>query len=76
MKRPTRTANLEDRFLDSGMWKDLQDGLRESSPEKSRAAFLAARKSFMECHDAENVSCQNNNSVFERTISFPGPATK
>lgn len=76
MKRPARTANLEDRFLDSGVWKELHDALREGNPEKSRAAFLTARKSCMECHEAENVAFQNGNPVFDKTASFPGAATK
>ncbi len=76
MKRPSRTANMEDRFLDSGVWKDLQDALRESNPAKSRAAFVTARRTCMECHEAENVAFQNNNPVFDRTGGFADAAAK
>jgi protease II len=73
MKRPGRTANLEEKYFDSGIWQALSDALKAADVSKSRTAFLSARQACMDCHRAENVAFQNDNLTFSRTSTFPRP---
>jgi len=71
MKRPARTQNIEDMFLESGTWKSMHDALTSKVPEKVRAQFQVVRQMCMACHVAEKVGFLNDSSVFKRTESFP-----
>lgn len=71
MKRPARTKNIEDMFMEDGPWQSMQDALKSKSPEKIRKEFLEVRDACMVCHVAEDVGFINDSSVFSRTASFP-----
>ena len=71
MKRPVRTQNIEGMFLESGVWKSMQDALTSKDPEKMRAQFQVVRQACMACHVAERVGFLNDSSVFKRIGSFP-----
>jgi hypothetical protein len=71
MKRPVRTQNLEDMFLESGVWKAMHDALTSGNADKVRAQFLTVRQTCMACHVAEKVSFLNDNPVFAKTAKFP-----
>ena len=75
MKRPGRTQNLEDIFLESGVWQSMHDALSSKDPEKMRAQFQVVRQTCMACHIAEEVGFMNDSSVFSRTASFPPRAS-
>ncbi len=70
MKRPVRTQNLEDKFLDNGSWGSLLDAFKTREPSTIRQGFMAARRACMDCHDAENAGFLNGSSVFKRTERF------
>ena len=71
MKRPARTQNLEDAFLENGVWKSMHDALHTGNAENIRAEFHAVRKACMNCHTEEKVGFLNDNAVFSRTEKFP-----
>lgn len=71
MKRPTRTQNLEEVFLDSGVYQSMHDALGSKSVERARAAFQTTRAACMACHAAEKLSFINDSAVFRRVESFP-----
>jgi hypothetical protein len=73
MKRPVRTQNLEDMFLESGVWKAMHDALTSGNADKVRAQFLTVRQVCMACHVAEKVGFLNDNPVFAKTANFPPP---
>jgi hypothetical protein len=70
MKRPMRTLNLEDRFLENGAWQNMAKAIESKDSVRARAGFAQARKDCMSCHEAENVEFLNGSSVFERTEVF------
>lgn len=71
IKRPTRTQNLEEVFLDSGVYHSMHDALTSKSVERARAAFQNTRAACIACHAAEKLSFVNDSAVFRRVESFP-----
>jgi hypothetical protein len=71
IKRPTRTQNLEDVFLDSGVYKAMHDALTGKNPDQARTAFQNTRQACMACHAAEKLAFINDSAVFKRLESFP-----
>jgi hypothetical protein len=71
IKRPTRTQNLEDVFLDSGVYKAMHDALTSKNQDQARTAFDNTRLACMACHAAEKLAFINDSAVFKRLESFP-----
>lgn len=71
MKRPARTQNMEGMFLESGVWKGMNDALLSKAPDKMRSQFQVVRQMCIACHVAEKVAFLNDSSVLLRTGSFP-----
>lgn len=71
MKRPARTQNIEDMFLESGVWKEMYDALKAGNAKKVRSEFQTVREVCMACHVAEKVGFLNDSTVFSRTQKFP-----
>ena len=71
IKRPTRTQNLEEVFLDSGVYKAMHDALNSKNPDQARIAFQNTRQACMACHAAEKLAFINDSAVFKRLESFP-----
>jgi hypothetical protein len=71
IKRPTRTQNLEDMFLDSGIYTSMQNALTSKNAELARVMFEDTRLACMACHTAEKLAFINDSSVFKRVASFP-----
>lgn len=70
MKRPVRTPNLEDRFLENGAWANMAKAIESKDRFLARAGFTQAVKDCMSCHEAEKVEFLNGSSVFKRTETF------
>ncbi|MEQ1536235.1 MAG: hypothetical protein ABL923_10190 [Burkholderiaceae bacterium] len=70
IKRPTRTQNMEEVFLDSGVYKSMHDSLTGKNIEQARIAFQNARSACMTCHTAEKLGFINDSTVFKRTEAF------
>lgn len=73
IKRPTRTQNLEEIFLDSGVYRSLHDALTAKSSDQARVEFQKARLACMACHVAEKIAFINASSVFKRVAHFATP---
>jgi hypothetical protein len=73
MKRPVRTPNLEDKFLENGAWQNMAKAIESKDSVRARAGFSQARKDCMSCHEAEKVEFLNGSSVFKRTEAFANP---
>lgn len=71
IKRPTRTQNLEDMFLDSGVYQAMHDALTARNAERSRSEFQRARQTCMACHVAEKIGFINDSAVFRRVDALP-----
>lgn len=71
IKRPTRTQNLEDVFLDSGTYTAMHNALTSKNAERARAMFEDTRLACMACHAAEKLAFINDSTVFKRVASFP-----
>ncbi len=74
IKRPTRTQNMEDVFLESGIYKSMHDALTSKSGERARTAFQNTRQACIACHAAEKLAFINESAVFRRVESFSPPA--
>ena len=70
MKRPNRTPNAEEIFLDT-VWQQLDEALKAKDPAIARQAFLNERSSCMNCHNAEKMPFLNDTPIFRDTASFP-----
>lgn len=70
MKRPARTQNMEDMFLECGIWKDMEDALKAGDAKKIRSEFQAMTEACKACHVAEKVGYLNDSTVFSRTAQF------
>jgi hypothetical protein len=70
IKRPTRTQNLEDVFLDSGTYTAMHNALTSKNAERSRAMFENTRLACMACHTAEKLTFINDSTIFKRVASF------
>jgi hypothetical protein len=71
MKRPARTQNIEDMFLESGVWKEMYDALKARNAKKVHSVFQSVREVCLACHVAEKVGFLNDSTVFSRTEKFP-----
>jgi hypothetical protein len=70
MKRPNRTPNAEDLFLNN-TWQTLSDALAAEDPAAARAAFAQQREACMSCHEAEAFGFINGTPMFAETAAFP-----
>lgn len=71
IKRPTRTQNLEDMFLDGGVYQSMHDALTTRNSERARAEFQRARQTCMACHVAEKIGFINDSAIFRRFDAMP-----
>ena len=71
MKRPARTQNIEDMFLESGVWTGMDDALKAGDAKKIRSEFQTVTEICKACHVAEKVGFLNDSTVFSRTGKFP-----
>jgi hypothetical protein len=71
IKRPTRTQNLEDMFLESGVYQSMHAALTTRNSERARTEFQRARQTCMACHVAEKIGFLNDSAVFRRIEAFP-----
>jgi hypothetical protein len=74
IKRPTRTKNLEEVFLDSGVYSALHEALSAHNRVQVRVEFQRARQACMTCHVAEGIAFVNGSKVFNRVATFQSPA--
>ena len=70
MKRPNRTPNAEDLFLDD-TWQLLAAALEAGDAAAAHEAFLQERQACLSCHVAEGFEFINSMSMFEETAAFP-----
>ncbi len=70
INRPARTQNLEEIFLDSGVYRSLHEALSAKNGDQARVEFQKARLACMACHVAEKIAFINASSVFKRVAHF------
>jgi hypothetical protein len=70
IKRPARTQNLEEVFLDSGIYTAMHSALTSKNADRARTTFEDTRKACMACHTAEKLAFINDSTVFKRLESF------
>jgi hypothetical protein len=76
LKRPKRTPNLENMFLESGVWSAMNDAILSRDRAKMKSQFLTTRQVCMACHLAEKLGFINDSSVFDQTVLFPSANSK
>lgn len=68
MKRPKRTQNAEDIFLDTA-WPEMEAAIKSKDDGRIQAQFMVIRQTCMACHIAEQVPFMNDRPLF-RDLTF------